>query len=259
MNYSWINLEDRVLWSKPTPSLGLGSTGTLIQGLYETYPDQARKYVRHRIWTTEAPDRLTRAMVRVAAKRLTYIDHASPPEAGFEITIPAPPPPPQLSASLGPLIQNNYAPWQHTLAALLQSAHHQIQSQAGLPRYLRNRAIAVVLCDHEDRILSYQTNAASQNPTRHAELSLVQSWISAGNKTLPVGYKIYTSLKPCKMCAAAIVQFTPPPSTPPSPHVCQVLHLEDDPGPMARHTDLDLSAEIESKQLPACSISVASL
>jgi tRNA(Arg) A34 adenosine deaminase TadA len=72
-------------------------------------------------------------------------------------------------------------------------------------RYGGNNVGAVITLN--DRIIGWGVNLAAQNRTLHAEtLSILAYLQSTGAAKLPKGCKVYSSLQPCKMCAAHIAQ-----------------------------------------------------
>ncbi len=95
--------------------------------------------------------------------------------------------------------------------------------------------VACILVDPSDRIVSWGLNMARGvgNPTWHGEVVTLRQHLSALNKTaLEPGYKIYTTLKPCYMCAGLIGQIAPGGMT--------VIFGQDDP--QIRNSTLDRNA-----------------
>jgi tRNA(Arg) A34 adenosine deaminase TadA len=95
--------------------------------------------------------------------------------------------------------------------------------------------IAALLVSKEGQILSYGWNITTRGYFLHAELvAIFQYFRQTGEVLLPQGCRIYTTLKPCKMCAAYIVGRSPK-----RPAGFKVFHGHDDRGGPARMTDLD--------------------
>lgn len=95
--------------------------------------------------------------------------------------------------------------------------------------------VACILVDPSDRIVSWGLNMARGvgNPTWHGEVVTLRQHLAALNRTaLGPGYKIYTTLKPCYMCAGLIGQIAPRGMT--------VIFGQDDP--QIRNSTLDRNA-----------------
>ena len=72
--------------------------------------------------------------------------------------------------------------------------------------------VACILVDPGDRIVSWGINMATGmgNPTWHGETVTLRRHLAAvGARTLERGYKVYTTLKPCYMCAGFIAEVAP--------------------------------------------------
>ncbi len=243
----------------------------LVQGIYDEHPERARQLLRQRIFSTAQPTLLDQAMVKVGARKLTPIldlneghaeasapfdrmprlpSQAPPTEAHplegspipgsaieslsfCEVFTKSPPLSvlgyPNLPEGIGlPALPVESAPhaWmEHLLQLTRKRAHHSLLHQS-------DRPISAVLLSSEGRLLSWAHNRSSTNPTLHAELSLLLDWARTHSSPLPQGALLLCSLKPCKMCAAAIVQIA-------SNQNLKVYYFLDDPGPLAKNTALD--------------------
>jgi tRNA(Arg) A34 adenosine deaminase TadA len=100
------------------------------------------------------------------------------------------------------------------------------------PLHSQNRAVAAIITDSERNLLSWATNTNAKNRTLHAEVNALQRHYAETGLPLPEGSRIYTSLKPCKMCAAMIWHCAADPAS------IRVFYGEDDPGPNAKLTVL---------------------
>jgi hypothetical protein len=191
----------------------------LIQGIYEKEPKRARSILRNRIRMNYAPTALCRGMLKVAAKRYELVPEDAPPE--------------------GELVG---AP----LAQLLCSPSAQLQSLAQAPELLNSllpprgptralsaRAVSAILLSSDLKVLAAARNSNAKERTRHAELELVQGYFAQHHSPIPAGALLIVSLKPCRMCAAAIARAAEDIRT------LKVLYLQDDPGPFARATELE--------------------
>jgi tRNA(Arg) A34 adenosine deaminase TadA len=95
--------------------------------------------------------------------------------------------------------------------------------------------IAALLVSKDGQILSYGLNITGSGYFLHAELvAIFQYFRRTGEVMLPQDCRIYTTLKPCKMCAAYIVGRSPQ-----RPASFKVFHGHDDRGGPAKNTVLD--------------------
>ena len=68
--------------------------------------------------------------------------------------------------------------------------------------------IAALLVSENGQVLAYGLNAALINNTYHAEVNMLQAY-ARSSQVLPKNALIYTTMKPCHMCAAMITQLLP--------------------------------------------------
>lgn len=209
----------------------------LIQGIYEHDPSFARRHVRNRIFTTEEPTVMCLAMIRVAARRvhplLVANDHADVAVAEKFLRVQSPPPKDQpIAFGSGEPLPRVFNEDKEGLEVVNQIAR-ELKRENERPRYDSDRAIAAVLVAEDGKVLSYGINTNAQNRTLHAEVNLLQSYYARTAKPVPARAKLYSSMKPCRMCAAMLW------------HMCEdvssirVFYTEFDPGPNAKETILD--------------------
>lgn len=93
-------------------------------------------------------------------------------------------------------------------------------------------AIGAILVHSDGTIAGWSTNSNKRNKSQHAEVNLIQSYF-ARNKVdrLPNGAHIYSTLKPCAMCAAMIVSC--------AGQSYRVIYGQNDSGDFAANTALD--------------------
>lgn len=204
----------------------------LIRGIYDRRPEMARQIVRHRIFTTAPLSASLQGMVKVAAKRITTGLEIDAPELllegrCLELNAKDFSHPPEIdSDSLSPSSDDNWMKVAGELASRIPKKSELYES---------DRKIAAILVSAKGEILSAAINTNARNRTQHAEINLIESlWKKAG-KRLPRGSRLYTTLKPCKMCAGMIWDCAE------DVRDLQVIYGEDDPGTNARCTALDLS------------------
>jgi tRNA(Arg) A34 adenosine deaminase TadA len=225
----------------PTPH---SAVFKLIQGIYRRFPNEARRIVRNRVFSNGPLNAMNYGVVKVAAKRIT---------CGVQ---PAPGKPPASlkwvdlsddhldplrvleTSKLDPLnYWNRSTPPKHP-RDFLDLCHRIAHSAPSIGiRHLDNRPIASLLVSLDDgdrgpEILSVGVNMGSQNKTLHAEIVMLQTYYRSTGEIIPQYSKIYTTLKPCRMCAGVIWQYSDTQKT------TQVIYANDDPGPHAQNTIL---------------------
>jgi tRNA(Arg) A34 adenosine deaminase TadA len=222
----------------------------LVQGIYDEYPEQARQLLRQRIFSTAEPTLLDQAMVKVGARKLTALPNSQEKSPSLSGPLPQVQPHPIDARSFHevfaqtphPLLGYPNLPEGLTLPSQSVEAApilwNELLTQLtrggakNLERHQSDRPISAVLLSPEGRLTSWTHNRSSENPTHHAELSLLLDWARTHSAPLPQGSALLCSLKPCKMCAAAIVQAA-------SGQNLKVYYFLDDPGPLAQNTALD--------------------
>ncbi|MEO7164041.1 MAG: Bd3614 family nucleic acid deaminase [Bdellovibrionia bacterium] len=242
----------------------------LIQGIYDTHPDQAHTILRNRIYTNAALTEMCHGMIRVAAKRVTGelhpTNHGISPSTEYLGKETLEIPERRLSAQqefpqqfdgfqtfIEKLSSSPASPTQDSHEQFMRAAiklRDLIPRHEG-PRYLSQRPIAALLVSETHQVLAWGTNSNSKNKTLHAEINLVQSFQSKMGGKLPRGSRIYTTLKPCKMCAGMIWTAAE------DIRSITVYFLEDDPGPFAKltvlnpgtHERLRASSDLKLRQL----------
>jgi tRNA(Arg) A34 adenosine deaminase TadA len=224
----------------------------LIQGIYDLKPEQARRIVRQRIFTTLSPSEATTGIIKVAAKRMTsaldiYDNSLKTLEGEILIDIESEsiwrPQPPELSMSLFKELPKNLpkdtknGQWMALAKDLVRLV---TQSGPQGPRYESDRPIAALLVSSENEFLSAAINTNSKNRTLHAEMNLIAS---LKDQRIPEGARLFTTLKPCKMCAGMIHDSAQDLAS------LKILYAEDDPGTHGRNTALDRCAHSVQQQL----------
>ncbi len=221
-----------VLWAQRHRAGPMGPVLELVQGIYERWPDEARWLVRQRIFTSGEPTAVEKALVKVAAKKLT---------GGLQLGEGTGVPPAE--GDLGPVARALQArrPGRHTApssfrdpteaAAWLRRTVAEITRP--LPRHARARPVAAVALAPDGRVLAAAVNDHATNRTLHAELNLVCNWWTEHGGPFPSGTTVMVSLQPCRMCAAQLMTVLPADG--------EVVFLEHEPGAMGHHTGLQLA------------------
>lgn len=212
---SWIDISE---WNRRYRA---STIQALIESIYETeskeQPSQARTILRYRIFSTSTPSMSEIELVKSAAKRISTVDVFSP--SPYEEASLSPPRPLPDFASVE--INERVDPQNRIQICRILNA-------------LRNsdRPVSAFLADREGKVLALAWNSNAVIRNRHAEWNLCEVLKNRGGK-IPAGAVLYTSLKPCRMCAARIWETAEDPAS------LRVLFLEDDPGPLARGTILE--------------------
>jgi tRNA(Arg) A34 adenosine deaminase TadA len=235
--WAWVVHERKIYWTVDEPKLFRPSSAIvkLIQFLFEKYIDHSFFILRQRLYTTAEITAMDDGMVKLAAKRATgniqAIDH-SLPLASYEWI------------QLGD--QNWFLNSAHTenVQAQTKKIENEVQAKVILSEmesrvsrgevlHDHNRPIAVLITNADGHVLISSVNSNYKNKTLHAEVRAGQEYFHKTGQPLPVGAKIYVSLKPCRMCAAMLAKMSE------SPESLQVYFSQDDPGIRAKNTIFD--------------------
>lgn len=218
----------------------------LLQGLFDQFVDHSFFILRQRIYTTGGLTEMCRGMVKVVAKRITekvipqnhrvdldlrWVSVGEPSSALFSVTH---------------LNHENQSPlaevqgWWRSQNP--KDVNHTLQLVSGLARRVPrgeilhdyDRDIAAVLLDSHGEVLSYGLNSNSKNKTLHAEVNLLQRLYRESGNQIPLGAVLYSTHKPCKMCAGMIYHWSQ------SPQSIRVLYAVEEKGGLSRQTVLDL-------------------
>ncbi len=239
-DYAWVCHADTVYFSRfPKGLMGPSSaTVKLIQFLFDEFVDQSFFILRNRIFSTAVLSKMCEGMVQLAAKRAT--GGILPQDHGLKLEFQWK----EIGSAETHFLKSQHLEnieWKspaYVFDAL--EAHYFLDNLlAKIPRgdirHVFNRPIAALICDSNGKLLSWSANSNSKNKTLHAEILALQKYFENSGMKIPVGAKIYVSLKPCRMCAAMIAQMAEDPD-----HL-EVIYFKDDPGPLAQNTALDHS------------------
>ncbi|APJ04687.1 Bd3614 family nucleic acid deaminase [Silvanigrella aquatica] len=208
----------------------------LIQGIYDKFPEKCQTILRNKIYYNYLLTEMCLGMIKVAAKRHQFL--------GFGVNYCKP-----IPAKIQEIKYNNKfqyhfenkiksedliydEPNEHlNFIKIAENITHNITQENEL--YQSNRKIACILVSEESKILAVGLNENSKNKTQHAEVNLIQSFYQTFKKPLPKNTTLYTTRKPCKMCAGMIWTCTE------DIKLLKVFFLHDDPGSMAKYTVLN--------------------
>ncbi len=226
----------------------------LLQGIFERYADHSFFILRQRIYTTAPLTEMCRGMIKVVAKRVTESISIQESELqgddcadGFKFqeigTCD------QLLATVTPSIENQKQLVE--IESLLGSFNQNKMGEIGTLECLKkaqilaetvprgnvlhdhDRSIAAILVSARGELLGYGMNSNSKNKTLHAEVNLIQRYYLENKKRIPQGAILYSTHKPCKMCAGMIYHWSEKPDS------MQVYYSKEEMGGMSRQTILD--------------------
>jgi tRNA(Arg) A34 adenosine deaminase TadA len=175
----------------------------LLQGLFERFVDHSFFILRNRIYTTAVATEMCLGMVKVVAKRIS--DNIIPHDLSLELTDEFI----EIEKFLRVQDQNISEPILFAASTLIEKAWQYAElTPRGEVLHEYDRKIAALLVDKNGEILAKSLNSNSKNKTLHAEINLVQNYFLKTGQKIPIGAKIYSTHKPCKMCAGMIYQWS---------------------------------------------------
>lgn len=225
----------------------------LLQSLFDEHRDLSFFILRNRIFTTAPVLAQCHGMVKIVAKRVSgevpAKDHGIPipqqvhilggdePFASLKLRTPENELPLEQISVLAPEVisskqksANGGSPgmleWVRKVAAL---------NPRGNVLHDYDRDIACILVADSGELLGYGLNCNSKNKTLHAEVNMVQRYFRDRGQMIPANAHIYTTRKPCKMCAGMILDACE------SPRSLHIHFAEEDKS--SQHTVLDAVAQ----------------
>lgn len=217
----------------------------LLQGLFDQHLDHSFFILRQRIFTTSVLSEMCKGMIKVVAKRasgsIRPIDHGMSIEGQFleigstkeylflseylnaENKIPIEQVRGWFTDRL-PKSEQDYLNATHSLSALVPRGEilHDF-----------DRDIAAVLVGPKLDILSFGINSNSKNKTLHAEVNLLQKMYMSSQQKIPAGSILYSTNKPCKMCAGMIYDWCDEPGS------LRIIYDIEEMGSLSKNTILD--------------------
>lgn len=217
----------------------------LLQGLFDHFIDHSFFILRQRIYTTAVFTEMCRGMIKVVGKRAT--DQISPVDHRLTLPIHFQ----EVGGSTDELAAIRHLSLENTISlSEVQEWLDQRQPQS-IDDYLKlasglaervprggvlhdyNRDIAALLISSQGKVLSYGLNSNAKNKTLHAEVNLVQRLHRDARTKIPQGAVLYSTHKPCKMCAGMIFDWAQVPAS------LQVYYSIEEVGNLSRNTILD--------------------
>ncbi len=233
-NIAFLIFENTVYYSVNhfIPKTPISAITTLIQGIHHFYPEKSFFILRKKIYASYTATEMCHGMVKVTAKR--FFTPLIPKDHDISISF-------NFQEIIYPISENTKMKWpqipEHKnlknieFLKLTETIANDISLQSEL--YLSDRKIAAILVSNDNEILSIGINESSKNKTKHAEVNLIQNYYTKFNQPLPENCRIFTTLKPCKMCAGMIWHCSKDISK------VKVYYLNDDLGPFSKNTVLN--------------------
>lgn len=244
---AWVESQGKIFYSlypktKPAPSSAIVK---LLQGLFDEYVDHSFFILRKRLFTTATATEMCKGMIKVVAKRVN--ENIEAKDHGLIISEE----PVEIGVSKDLLIATKFLNNENLnptfeVGQWLEKNHpvdredymeSVLNMSALVPRgeilHDYDRDIAAILVDAEGKLLSYGVNSNSKNKTLHAEVNLIQRYFKETGRKIPVGAVLYSTHKPCKMCAGMIYHWSE------NPDGLQVYYNIEEQGGLSKTTILD--------------------
>gem|GEM_PF-1609383 len=250
LNHSraWLEAEGNLV---VTASAGHGdfpwssAVTRLIAGINEEFGEERYRFLRRRILCDGTVSDWDRNLVKVCAKRMSssavsslslifpgaptpfpgeYAGSRQVLEVGMDL---GPDPASDRTAHLPEVLDDSGA-----IASTARIAAAERAKFAETKPHLAPRCVAAILVDQDGHLIAANVNTNAGHQMRHAEVNLLLSMASRDIHRIPRGAVLYTSLKPCRMCASLILAMQE------GPDPVRIVALADDPGPHGRHNML---------------------
>lgn len=243
---AFLHAEQGLFFARRPLRPSLSPVLRLLRGIYELEPQCARWIARNRIYSTLVASPSCSGSTRVAGRQLragvAAVDHGLAhlaPLPRIDAGLAAPPgrrASPELEPALSRIVASAPRPaadgdWLALAVCLANEMRRQAAMREANAR--SDRPVAALLVDAAGDLLAWATNTGARNATSHAEVNLVEGWLQRARSPLPRGCRIFSTLKPCKMCAGLVWDAAE------EPRELQVFYDEDDPLRYARETVLD--------------------
>lgn len=227
---------------RPAPS---SAVVKLLQGLFDHFIDHSFFILRQRIYTTASLTEMCRGMIKVVAKRAT--DSIMPRDHQQELSLQFT----EVGARTEEVVPVRHLNAENSSSLLEiqrwidrqapQNDQAFLRLAGGLARRVPrggvlhdfDRGIAALLISAQGQVLSYGINSNSKNKTLHAEVNLLQRLYRESGLKIPEGSILYSTHKPCKMCAGMIYHWSE------GPGLYRVYYSAEEAGLFSRHTVLD--------------------
>ena len=198
---------------------------SLVIGIAERFPAISKRILRERVFTNYLPTPVCEGMIRISAKRMSTLS----PHEYSQMKI-------QHSSSLVEI--EAFAPRSFFLKeAPTAGTLIPLPEVPTLLNLIRNQGsgqkkVGALALGPKGELVHYAWNTGESNPTLHAELNLCLGIQRFQELPLPSGSTIWSTLEPCAMCAAQILNLYAQDMS------VRVRFLEMDPGTATRNSCL---------------------
>lgn len=236
---AFVEHESTVYYSH-FPEQGVAPSSALVkllQGIFDQHVDQSFFILRKRLFTTEGPSEMARGMIKVVGKRASFAVPAVDHKLGLNLQFVPIGEAKDLLYRAQHLSQEN----KRKLEDLSFSGNDFLGLAQELTRLVPrgeilhdfDRQIAALLIGPDESLLGYGVNSNSKNKTLHAEVNLVQRLYRDTGMKIPSGSVLFSTHKPCKMCAGIIYDWCE------APEKLRVYYRVEEKGQLSRKTILD--------------------
>ncbi|WP_413558918.1 Bd3614 family nucleic acid deaminase [Bdellovibrio sp. HCB209] len=218
----------------------------LLQGLFDRHVDHSFFILRQRIFSTATLSEMDRGMIKVVAKRASDgIIPVQDPEFSESLELIEVDSKENILSQVSHLSSENkqsvadVQKWFAAQGTQTDEDHLRValslaqQVPRGEVLHDHDRDIAAILISAEGELLGYGVNSNSKNKTLHAEVNLIQRLFKENSQKIPAGATLYSTHKPCKMCAGMIYDWSENPTS------VRVFYSVDEIGGLSKQTILD--------------------
>lgn len=205
-----LKAETQTLFQTPFTPITL-----LIDHVYRFYAKEALKILRERFITNYELSPVCRETLKVAAKRVR-IDPGYTPDPSLIQSI-----------ILQPTTFSDYISTYSKIVSLNEAKNLLLQEIK--TENLNGLSVYAIALSSKGEILSFQKNRSYHSKHFHAEVLLCRDYFLRHRQCFPKGTQIITSLQPCRMCAAHLIELT-------TDGDLKVFYLEKDTGPFSQNT-----------------------
>lgn len=215
----------------------------LLQNIFDQFIDHSFFILRNRIFTTATLSEMDRGMIKVVGKRATGniepcnhdLQELPRLQEVHSQTMASPHLNEMNSWTLSEVqkyLPNNSPRADQDYLRSAFTLAEQVPRGEILHDY--DRGIAALMLGPDNELLGFGVNSNSKNKTFHAEVNMIQKYHRETGKKLPAGTRIYSTHKPCKMCAGMIFDGAEDPKS------LQVFYGIEETGRLSVQTVLDL-------------------
>ncbi|MGY3802663.1 Bd3614 family nucleic acid deaminase [Pigmentibacter ruber] len=234
-DYAFLVYQNTIYYAKQDSNIfsPLTAVTKLIQGISEQYKENAHYILRKKIYTSYIPTNMCLGMIKVAAKRFSYVANSQvnllPISYQFEEIKHI------IDCDLNEDIQQYLIKTNITSDNDCMQLANTLKEKVTIKNTLAlsDRKIAGLLVDKNFNILAYGLNSNAKNKARHAEIDLIYRYYKDKKTKIPKHSKLFITLKPCLMCSNMLSECAEDITT------IKIYYFEKDHGRFSKNTSLD--------------------